>query len=718
MKKIRSSVATILVTAVLLAAMLLAAIQSAALSEPVSGDFLPDPDGFGFRNYSSEHPEGDLNIADVYALFGEQVCTSVTNGVCTPTPDAQLWIDTMNGYMASGHCEGFTVMAYRFFNKELTQSTFTPSAETTYAVLQDQQVMRQIALNFTYQVFDTVWKAVVEGTPSQVVTALKKLNQPVNLGIYSQSGGGHSVLAYAVEDKGNNITWIKIYDNNDPGKEAYIEVDTKANTWKYMPPELAPDGDGDDWQGDKNSNSLTYTPFSAYEKKPECPFCSGGGGRADYGSSTRLAIGRENTATTGYQHVTVSGSAVDLEIMNSLGQRLGRRLGLFLNEIADAHMIRMRSGLSSQDLYFLIPGGQDYTFTAQTGGAETITNVDIRSFGGSTYFSVDGLTIAPNQQELVTLGDGGQTISFTSGSGQSPTMKLAFTVNGVTYLVVVGNIDMLAGSQLTVGFDPLTQQLSLAVDGVEDPTISLAFARIEGTDIQIFAADNLQLNPNGSAVANLLGWNGDSSFPLSVDGNGDGTYEGTTTLSDVPLSDLIVQGNSSAEIISHLAEFAPYLNEQENNSFTAKLLTLGLDGSELGKVFFAFDLFGMSMDELAQYLLQMGSMFDVAKFIAELHLSPEELQQLLNLLPFDWRLYLSAQLAILEKITQAYFEGTFNGMTGNELLQYIEEFLTSGIVPLPPSEFIPTLPTLPPGPIWAPLGDPSLPPPQIPNIFD
>ncbi len=704
--------------AILMAALLLAAFQTAALSKPGSEDFLPDPDGFGFRNYSTEHPEGNLEIADVYGLFGEQVCTSVTNGKCTPTPDAQLWIDTMNGYMSAGHCEGFTVMAYRFYNNEFKQTVFTSGADTTYEVNQEQQIMHKIALNFTYQVFDEVWQAIVDGTPSQVVAALKKLNKPVNLGIYSLSGGGHSVLAYAVEDKGNNITWIKIYDNNNPGLEAYIEVDTKADTWKYMPADLAPRGNGADWQGDKNSNSLSYTPFSAYDVQPECPFCTGSG-RASSGGSSGLAIAAETALPTSYQHVTLSGAGADLEIMNSLGQRLGRRLGLFLSEIPGGRMIRMRSGLSSQDLYFLVPGGQNYTFTARSGGTSTITNVDIRSFGGGTYFSVDGLTITPNQQEQIILGNNGQTVSYTPGGDQNPTMKLSFTTGGVTYLVVVGNIDMQAGNQLTVGFDPLTQQLNLSVNGVQDPTISLAFARIEGNDIQIFATDNLQLGPNGTAMADLLNWNGQSTFPLSVDGNGDGTFEGTSSLTNLPLSELIEQGNTSIEIISHLAEFAPYLNETERNEFTDKLLTLGLNGSEMGKVFFAFDLFGMSMNELAQYLLQLNSMYDVALFLAELHLTPEQLQALLNQMPFDWRTYLSAQLALLEQIKEAYYEGTFNGLTGEDLNNFIDDFLTTGIVPLPTLGITPTLPSfIPFDLIWAPLGDPSIPPPVIPFLFD
>jgi hypothetical protein len=654
MKRRLTSLTTIILTAVVMAAMLLASVRTVANSEPGHNSFMPDPDGFGFRNYGNDHPEGNLSIADVYGLFGEQVCTSVTNGVCTPTPDAQLWIDTMNGYMVSGHCEGFTVLAYRFFNNELAQATFTPGAATTFALNQGTQLMHEIALNFTYQVFDEVWKAVVDGPPSQVVASLKKLNQPVNLGIFSKSGGGHSVLAYTVQDKGNNIVWIQIYDNNNPGEDAYIEVDTKADTWKYMPPDLAPNGDGADWQGDKNSDSLIYTPFSVYDLPAKCPFCPGGGGRADSGSSVGLAIARQAIATAYYQNVTVNGTGVDLEITNSLGQRIGRRFGQLINEIADAHMIRLRSGLYSQDLYFMVPGGQDYTFTAQTNGTSTIQNVDVRSFGGGTYFSVDGLNISPNQQEQITLSNNGQTISYTPGGEQDPTIKLAFTVGEVTYLVVVGNIDMQSGSQLSVGFDPLTQQLNLSVNGVQDPTISLAFARIEGNNIQIFSADDLQISPNGSALADLLNWNGQSNFPLSVDANGDGTYEGTASLQDLPLSELIEAGQTSAEIISHLAEFAPYMNDIENSDFTEKLLTLGLSGSELGQVFFAFNMFGMSLDELAQYLLKLGNMFDVAQFLAELHLSDEDLQTLISLLPADWQTYLSAQLAMIEMTWEAY----------------------------------------------------------------
>jgi hypothetical protein len=63
--------------------------------------------------------------------------------------------------------------------------------------------------------------------------------------------------------------------------------------------------------------------------------------------------------------------------------------------------------------------------------------------------------------------------------------------------------------------------------------------------------------------------------------------------------------------------------------------------------------------------------------------------------------------------------GIFNGITGNDLWGYIQDLLTSGIVPIPPTTGLPTLPPIPTGPVWAPLyGDPSFPVPDIPILLN
>ena len=141
----------------------------------------------------------------------------------------------------------------RFFKDQLQAFLFEPQVTSTFNLDQSGELMRTIAMNYVYQMFEEVYKATVDGSPKEVVQKLIKLNAPADVGIFSRSNIGHSVYAYAVEDKGSGIYWIKVYDSNTPGTDAYIEVDTKANTWMYFPRDKTPTSDPDDWQGDKKS---------------------------------------------------------------------------------------------------------------------------------------------------------------------------------------------------------------------------------------------------------------------------------------------------------------------------------------------------------------------------------------------------------------------------------------------------------------------------------
>ena len=173
-------------------------------------------DAFSFRNYGSRFPQGNLTIAEVRELFGDVVCAAVEGNKCLPMPQTQFWINQMNGAMNGGHCVGFTILSRRLFNKQLTPADFTPGATVVYDVSQDIAVMRAIAQNWVLQVTDEVMAATVSGTPREIVDALLKLQQPVDLGIFGRQGGGHSMLAYALRYLGQGIFHIMVYDNNWP----------------------------------------------------------------------------------------------------------------------------------------------------------------------------------------------------------------------------------------------------------------------------------------------------------------------------------------------------------------------------------------------------------------------------------------------------------------------------------------------------------------------
>ena len=99
----------------------------------------------------------------------------------------------------------------------------------------------------------------------------------------------------------------------------------------------------------------------------------------------------------------------------------------FVNEISGAYFIRLLGGLASPGILLSLPPDENYTLQVNNLAGQNASNVDIRSLGNGFFFSVDGLNINPPQQETISISNTSHTISFSAGSEQHPTIKLAFS---------------------------------------------------------------------------------------------------------------------------------------------------------------------------------------------------------------------------------------------------------------------------------------------------
>src|SRR5207248_1132412 len=138
-------------------------------------------------------------------------------------------------------------------------------------------LQREIAYWFATQFTAPTKDAEIKGqTPKQIVDtfadALRTKKETYTLGFYKlDSSGGHAVTPYGVVDKGSDVQWLMIYDNNYPREERHIEIDRKADTWKYSG-STRPDVPADEYHGTAASKTLTLTPTSARLEQQECPF--------------------------------------------------------------------------------------------------------------------------------------------------------------------------------------------------------------------------------------------------------------------------------------------------------------------------------------------------------------------------------------------------------------------------------------------------------------
>ncbi len=610
-------------------------------------NFRPDPHGFGFRNYGSRFPEGNITIAESHNLFGDAVCANGTGKNCLPLPAAQLWMDTMNDYMDDGHCAGFTTASRRFFADQLDYSFFAPKASQTFDINQNVPTMRQIAKDWVLQVTEEVWQARVAGTPREVVDRLLDRGEPVDLGIFGRTGGGHSLLAYGVEDKGDGIYWLRVYDNNWPGRDLFVEVDYQANTWRYSLGATNPDDDLEAWEGDNTTKTLMYIPFAVYDQAVTCPFCEGTNG---------------NKAPQ-FNFIALTGEEALLQVSDESGNRIGHYGDDYVNEIAQARLVRLKDNMyNHREPYIALPPELPFTVQVLPRPGQEIANSTLRAGGAGFTFAVDGLDLASGQVGAISVKPA-EGVVVTANGPLNPVLQIALAENGLSTFAIVGNTNLDPNENLNLSLDPDSGELLISnlldpqasgqagtsVDSpldisAEDNTVSLALM-IVGQDQEplIFTHPAIPLPAGGSAALDVANWAGSDSLAIRLDRGGDGLYEEDWMVAGEPIDSLIDQLNTGPEIITLLGNLGPYLNQLQADALLNSLAESGgqcsaantltthkLDGDDIGEVLFAFNRLKLSPSTLANFLNRLDLVPDeLAHIIFDLNPSSAEQAALL-----------------------------------------------------------------------------------------
>ena len=205
--------------------------------------FRPNQHGFAFENGGGAFPKTPA-VLDSYGmtrLFGKDACVGGNTQKCKLTPPAAEWAGMVNRAMNNGRCEGMAVAALTMFQKVDDPGKWGKGATSAHGVSQ-QAAMPLIGYYWAWQMVDPVRRErgmeLRKTTPAQTLDRLVtmlKAKQLATLAFFAQPPlrGGHAVTPYAVEHKGNDVYWVRVYDNNWPDKERYIIIDKKANTWRY-----------------------------------------------------------------------------------------------------------------------------------------------------------------------------------------------------------------------------------------------------------------------------------------------------------------------------------------------------------------------------------------------------------------------------------------------------------------------------------------------------
>jgi hypothetical protein len=384
--------------------------------------FRPTQHGYKFENMGGQYPKTPpvLTAGGVVKLFGKDACVGGDDKSCKLTPAATEWMGMINRKMNMGQCEGMAVSSLMFFKKLSDPAAFAPGATSAHDLTHDA-VGPLIGYYWAWQtvnpVLGTRTKSVLSQTPNAVEDSLVEMMKRGDLATLAiwAAHGGHAVSPYAVEDRGNGIHWIRIYDNNWPDKERYVVIDRKANTWKYELASLNPDVPREPWAGTAESHSIAVIPLSARLAKAECPFCAG----------------------SGQKFVVPSGTNA-VSLTNQDGKRVGRDGDKVVNEIPGATVVDLQSylqGAPGDEPMYVVPADGDYEIgihgtDRKAGGAEADGDHGVAVIGNGSAVAVETEKLAPGSKDTLSLNrDGGVKYASSSG-GTIPAIRLAHDGDG------------------------------------------------------------------------------------------------------------------------------------------------------------------------------------------------------------------------------------------------------------------------------------------------
>lgn len=398
--------------------------------------FRPNANGFNFENGgNAAYPRtpGFVNAPEMVRLFGaKDVCIGgrIVGRTCRMTPAASEFARQVNRSMNGGQCEGMAVASLTFFRgiDQITQ--FSPGARSAHDVNREQ-VRGLIGYYFAYQFSDPVIAAKIDAkrryTPVQTMERVIDLINKGDPGVLFMRSpdnmSGHAVSPYAVEDRGNGIYWIRIYDNNWPDKERFVQIDKNANTWKYELAAINPGVAKMPWAGSATSYTFGVVPISVRQQKIVCPFCRKTRTRGIMGDSTVISNmtitddqGRTATVQNGEAKIDIPGvtiTPIDVWIDGQPGTE-------FLYTVPE-----------DTDVDVDMEGKEN----AKDGGEVVI-------FGGGTAVTIENVKIPAKQKDRISLAGDGSGIRYKpAGKGKIPPMKVAMDDDEDGYVVQVSNVD-------------------------------------------------------------------------------------------------------------------------------------------------------------------------------------------------------------------------------------------------------------------------------------
>jgi len=484
---------------------------------PLNADigFRAVPDGYGFPNWGGINLS-DFTYADLTRMFGtDAVCWKIVGTTCILKPKAELFVYQVNIPMA-GHCLGMAVSSLRFYKDidlplSLEEVYFQVKDSAVLTNWQSETFSTTIRRNISYfhvmqqaDPFKAYSDGSMKNTPSEILSEVSlamsgaEQNYPILFFYRTDMRGGHAVTPYAVEDKGNGIYWIRIYDNNFPGyHDKKIIVDINNETWFY----------NDRYKGTRDSHNLGTAPISIFSQRPVCPWC-------------------ENTLNAVPMMQLYHEGAGDLLIQDSYSRRLGFQDGVFYSEIPGAYALPVLGGLDvdTQPIFYL-PLTDEYALTLAGLPTKSVGEASIVAFGPGYGITINGIDVDSNTMDVISISNDGTIVNYQPNQDQDLTYGFYLDTDNASWQLETSQVDVNASQISVITVDPF--QKSLEIDNVQNNTgeYNLYFKRVSDDGTNYFASNKILFPALSSHYVHIDGWQETGSAQVDIDTNGDGVPE-------------------------------------------------------------------------------------------------------------------------------------------------------------------------------------------------
>lgn len=493
--------------------------------------FNPTENGFSFENYGDDIPATNLTATELRRMFGDQVCAQVNGDECVLTPPAEQWMEQVNGDMSGGHCEGMAVLSLMMYTGQVSPSDFGGSVASELDI-NDEALQKEIAYWWATQAVDPTASSVISGTPMEILQTIEQMDvngETYTIGIYNDKGEGHAITPFGVEDKGDGLFAILVYDNNYPGEVRELFVDSRDNSWTYET-SINPQVDSDVWSGNADTGTLDLTPTSARLETQTCPFCEGGYSSLSNGKVAKLTQALNQIFLDGEGHILIT---------DDNGNRLGYVDGQIINEIPGASYNKYRMGASGNtpEPIYSVPANLDVTVTIDGSDLTKETLTDLMMIGPGFSIGVEGIYLEPGQVDTAYFYPAEETISYETTSDESP--SIIFGIENpnaeADYYFELYGTDMVGGGTITAWLDSKAGDLLINTEKLNgEGAFNFYLTRITDTLEEEFSAEEIALKQGALVYINYAEWTdaNPEGMYFGVDLNGDGVVDDEYVVDD------------------------------------------------------------------------------------------------------------------------------------------------------------------------------------------